>query len=166
MARFPSRSTLLGGAAPVSRPADQRDPFPIYTLLKNAGLSQEDILEVGDELLACIRKRIRDKALTDDADQARRYLNDPDYRAEVNKLIVAEEIARFDFSHSELRKIDQGLNIGLTEPEPKKPAVARTIGPRGPEEFTILERPAPGEVGPVVIKSKKDGRVHRDGVRR
>jgi hypothetical protein len=158
----PRSSTRISGPAGTSQPADQRDPFPIYTLLRNAGLSEADTLEMGDLLMRRIRARLALKAATDTPEQRLRYRNDPQARIPINQMIVAEEIARLDFSQHELKVIDKSLDLGLVAPPEKGPLIAKTTLPDGTREnFEILERPTPGDPRQTIIKSRKDGRVHR-----
>jgi hypothetical protein len=163
VAPSPGSSTLLGETAAISRPADQRDPFPIYTLLRNAGLSEADTLEVGDLLLRRIRSRLAKKALADGPVAAALYQNDMEVRKRTNELLVAEEIAKIDFSRYELRTMDKSLHLGLAPKPEKGPVIAKTRLPDGTrEDFVVLERPTLEQPGPVVLKSRKDGRVHRN----
>lgn len=144
---------------PAGRPAEaQADPFPIYTYLMNAGLSPADVRRVGDEILRLMRERLKKKALSDDADERRRYMTDRAYREGFNKQVVADVIAELRFVEPELMRLDQGLRLGLI---PKRvrtgPLVAHTIRPNGePEDFEVLDRGARP-----VVRSRKDGRVYQ-----
>jgi hypothetical protein len=160
VAPSPGHSTLLGGSADPSRPADLRDPFPIYTLLRNAGLSESDTLQVGGLLMRRIRARLAKKALADGPAARAAYLTDHNVRKRINEMIVAEEIAKIDFTQYELRSLERSLQLGLVEKPKKGPMIARTAGPGGPETFEILELPTSDDPR-TTLKSRKDGRVHR-----
>jgi len=142
----------------IGTPADQRDTFPIYTYLMHAGLSPADVRQAGDEITRRVREVIRQKAINDDPDAARRYQTDPEHRAEVNEQIVAEVVLGMGFDIRELRKLEQAMRIaGLAPREEAGRMVARTIGPTGlREDFEFLERGAHP-----VLRSLRDGTIHR-----
>ena len=112
------RSRLLHldrAVAPAIVPAGPRPLLPLATYLLNAGLSERDARQAEAYVLGEARKRIAKKALHDDAGQRFRYLNDARYRAQVNREVIAEVLLEFGFSREELRVMDEGLKLSLTE---------------------------------------------------
>src|SRR5262245_14724441 len=107
----------------------QKDPFPIYTLLMNAGLSPADVRRCGDAILKAMYERLKRKALSDNADERALYKNDRAHRVKVNQEIVRECIAELRFSEPELAKLDAGLRLGLIAPRPKGPLIAHATHP-------------------------------------
>ncbi len=154
--------------------AAQKDPFPIWTVLMNLGLAQGDVLSVGDEIMRRAKGAVATKALSDDADERRRYMGDhipplygcpvcreaKAYRERVNTVAIATACLGMGFNTEELRALAKWLGIPLVSPE-RQPKTARTIGPAGPDEFEFLEEPGPGEVGVTVLRSKITGRTFR-----
>lgn len=149
--------------APAGKPADQRDPFPIYTVLDGIGLSDADVLAVGDRILSIIRAKIKFKALNDDRGLHFRYINDANYRSLVNQEVTAEALMEIGFSSEELTRIRNGLRlshtIGTTPEKKAQTAVAQSEGGQR-TEYEFLKKPDKGKAGPTVLKNKSTGKVH------
>lgn len=146
-------------AADASSPADQSIPIPLYTYLRNAGLSPDDVRRDGDEIWRRIRARIAVQALSDDADKRRRYMRDWQYRRHVNMAAIAEVIVDYGFNAAERTALDEGLRIGGIAPVAEKPKnlIARTVGPNGEEqEFEVLEL-SKGEGSQNWLRDRKTG---------
>lgn len=151
----------------------QRDPFPIYTYLMALGLSPADVRSTGDAMRKEIRRRVAVMAVSDDADKRRRYLEGSqpgstpeeiargvEYRAQANRELIGDVFVHWGFSAEELRKAETILGItGLAARVKKGPLIARTVGPKGPEDFEFIERA--NRPGGTVLRSLRDGKVYR-----
>jgi hypothetical protein len=143
--------------------ADQGTAIHIYTLLQNAGLSDSDILDVGDELWRRIRLRVAKLAASDDVDKRLRYCEmtrrGKIYRERTNKQIVAEEILAMRFSRDELARVDAGLLLGLPgSPEKTGRRFAKVTGVDGrPQEFEVLTKKLAPGVEETFLKDTRTG---------
>ncbi len=164
VSRRPGEALLVEHGAAPGTPADQRDPFPIYTALQGLGMSPNDVMEVGDDLLRRVRAKIILRARQDDdAGDRFRYLNDRSHRQRVNEQATADAMVEMGFDSDELRQLTRalGLPVEIVSAEKKGPKTATAQGADGPETFEFVEEPEHGEVGPTVLRSLRDGKVHK-----
>jgi len=141
--------------APQSQPArDQQTAIHIYTLLSNAGLSDADILDVGDELWKRIKLRVAKLAASQDRDQRLRYCHDKSYREQVNMQIVGEEFLAMKFTRDEIARIDEGLRLKLLGPtERTGRRFAKVTGVNGePREYEVITKDLGGGVEKTLLK--------------
>lgn len=119
-------STLIGTGAEESRPADSRIPLAVYTLFKEAGLSDKDVLEAGDEFWRDVKAGLACHAGSRDADERLRYFEGlaegstlaqikrgGAYREQVNQAVCGAAFLKLRFNRAELAGISKNTKLGL-----------------------------------------------------
>jgi len=143
--------------------SDQGTTIHIYTLLKNAGLSDRDVNEVGDELWRRIKLRVAKLAASQNVDERLRYCENSRrgkrVRERTNKQIVAEEFLAMRFTRDELARVDAGLLLGLPgTPERNGRKFAKVTGIDGrPQEFEVLTEQLGAGVERTLLKDRRTG---------
>jgi hypothetical protein len=94
--------------------------LPLATYFINAGLSEGDAIGAELGIRLELRDRVKKRAIKDDNGNAFRYLNDHNFRHQVNSELLGEILLEFGFSREELAKIELGTKIGLFDKEPSQ----------------------------------------------
>jgi len=128
----PQKSLLCD---PLGRPLDAKGnvvypKLPLETYLVNAGLTEGDAVRTAKAIRAKLSEKIIIKARMDDAGARFLYFNDAQHRIRVNRELLGEVLLEFGFTRDELRKIEEGTQIGLL-PKERTPARARVLDETG-----------------------------------
>jgi hypothetical protein len=149
-----------------SQPAqDQATSLHFYTYLLNAGLSEKDILEVGDELWRRVRERVAKMAMSADAEERLRYCGTGRVaaacRSRINKEIIAEEFLAMRFTLNELSRVDVGLRLGLSSADAKTGRTyANVTGIDGrPQRFEVITESLGPYTERVFLKDTRTGQT-------